>query len=244
MKEYLKMSDVFKGELFIDCDCDDVIVDELSLTVLESFSGADAAKFALHAINSHDELVAEVERLRELDKSKLLLQYRSDLSNWVRLSDLHNVFSQFSRPQLKMLFWKRDERKGLNECCKMLGKYMYVNTKIFSLWLSGELDQKKTKGHKAPFSCVKHCQFQPDGAGDCYHAFEELCARIDVHNLEFTSRNDNRNADRCVNRSNASNLLCSGASSVNQSGKRSSRVIMKQQILIAGDGYGVTCRER
>lgn len=57
MKQYLKMADVFKGELFIDSDCDDVIVDGLSLTVLESFSGSDAARFALHAINSHDELV-------------------------------------------------------------------------------------------------------------------------------------------------------------------------------------------
>ena len=57
MKQYLKMADVFKGELFIDSDCDDVIVDDLSLTVLESFSGSDAAKFALHAINSLDELV-------------------------------------------------------------------------------------------------------------------------------------------------------------------------------------------
>ena len=64
MKEYLKMEAVFKGELFIDSDCDDVIVDELSLTILESFGGSDVAKFALHAINSHDELVAEVERLR------------------------------------------------------------------------------------------------------------------------------------------------------------------------------------
>ena len=64
MDKYLKMADVFKGELFIDSDCDDVIVDDLSLTVLESFSGSDVAKFALHAINSHDELVAEVERLR------------------------------------------------------------------------------------------------------------------------------------------------------------------------------------
>lgn len=64
MGKYLKMADVFKGELFIDSDCDDVIVDDLSLTVLESFSGSDVAKFALHAINSHDELVAEVERLR------------------------------------------------------------------------------------------------------------------------------------------------------------------------------------
>lgn len=58
MEKYLKMSDVFKSELFIDSDCDDVIVDGLSMTVLESFSGSDAAKFALHAINSHDELVA------------------------------------------------------------------------------------------------------------------------------------------------------------------------------------------
>ena len=58
MEKYFKMSDVFKSELFIDSDCDDVIVDGLSLTVLESFSGSDAAKFALHAINSHDELVA------------------------------------------------------------------------------------------------------------------------------------------------------------------------------------------
>jgi len=65
MKEYLKMSDMFKGELSIDCDCDDVIVDELSLTVLESFGGSDLAKYALHAINSHDELVAEVDRLRD-----------------------------------------------------------------------------------------------------------------------------------------------------------------------------------
>ena len=57
MEKYLMMSDVFKSELFIDSDCDDVIVDDLSITVLESFSGSDAAKFALHAIKSHDELV-------------------------------------------------------------------------------------------------------------------------------------------------------------------------------------------
>ena len=61
MKKYLKMGDVFKGELFIDCDCDDVIVDELSLTVLESFGGSDLAKYALHAISSHDEIVSKLD---------------------------------------------------------------------------------------------------------------------------------------------------------------------------------------
>ena len=65
MEKYLMMSDVFKSKLFIDSDCDDVIVDGLSLTVLESFSGSDAAKFALHAINSHDELVEMNKELLE-----------------------------------------------------------------------------------------------------------------------------------------------------------------------------------
>ena len=66
MKQYLKMADVFKGKLFIDSDCDDVIVDDLSLTVLESFSGSDAAKFALHAISSHDELVQMNQELLDI----------------------------------------------------------------------------------------------------------------------------------------------------------------------------------
>ena len=79
MKKYLKMSDVFKSELFIDSDCDDVIVDGLSLTVLESFSGSDAAKFAIHAINSHDELVAiNKELLEALEEISNLPSYRQD----------------------------------------------------------------------------------------------------------------------------------------------------------------------
>lgn len=79
MKKYLNMSSVFKGELFIDSDCDDVIVDDLSLTVLESFCGSDVAKFALHAISSHDELVAmNKELLEALEEISNLPSYRQD----------------------------------------------------------------------------------------------------------------------------------------------------------------------
>lgn len=66
MKEYLKMADAFDCELLIDCDCDDAIVDKQSFVVLESFDGSDVAKYAAHAINSHDELVAEVAKLTDL----------------------------------------------------------------------------------------------------------------------------------------------------------------------------------
>ena len=86
MEKYLKMSDVFKSELFIDSDCDDVIVDGLSLTVLESFSGSDAAKFALHAINSHDELVA---------MNKELLAALEAVIEWYDMEADHSIEPDF-----------------------------------------------------------------------------------------------------------------------------------------------------
>ena len=86
MEKYLRMSDVFKSELFIDSDCDDVIVDGLSLTVLESFSGSDAAKFALHAINSHDELVA---------MNKELLAALESVIEWYDMESDHTIEPDF-----------------------------------------------------------------------------------------------------------------------------------------------------
>ena len=100
MEKYLMMSDVFKSELFIDSDCDDVIVDGLSLTVLESFSGSDAAKFALHAINSHDELVEQVLRLTEFcesfskfceDVSEFMNHPNDENSYWKSYHDYKNA---------------------------------------------------------------------------------------------------------------------------------------------------------
>ena len=86
MEKYLMMSDVFKSELFIDSDCDDVIVDGLSLTVLESFSGSDVAKFALHAINSHDELVA---------MNKELLAALESVIEWYDMEADHSIEPDF-----------------------------------------------------------------------------------------------------------------------------------------------------
>lgn len=86
MEKYFKMSDAFKSELFIDSDCDDVIVDCLSLTVLESFSGSDVAKFALHAINSHDELVA---------MNKELLEALEAVIEWYDMEADHSIEPDF-----------------------------------------------------------------------------------------------------------------------------------------------------
>ena len=59
MKEYLKMADVFNGSVGFDCDGD--IFDN------DAFFGTidmDKCDVVEHAINSHDELVAQVERLQ------------------------------------------------------------------------------------------------------------------------------------------------------------------------------------
>ena len=62
MGKYLKMADVFPVEIRTDDESGSLICDEDGI-ILESFSGDKVADYALHAISSHDELVAEVERL-------------------------------------------------------------------------------------------------------------------------------------------------------------------------------------
>ena len=54
-KEYLKMADLFEGIHY------DSLVEAIQCGIM---SGIDNAEYAAHAITSHDELVAEVERLR------------------------------------------------------------------------------------------------------------------------------------------------------------------------------------
>ena len=64
-KEYLKMADSLVGEVFIDSDC----LLSKALGQIADFSGySKECRYIAHAINSHDELVAEVERLRESNK--------------------------------------------------------------------------------------------------------------------------------------------------------------------------------
>ena len=62
MDKYLKMADVFPVEIRTDDESGSLICDEDGI-ILESFSGDKVADYTLHAINSHDDLVAEVERL-------------------------------------------------------------------------------------------------------------------------------------------------------------------------------------
>ena len=65
MKEYLKMSDMF-GDIAVKVRdsngrhvmCEDILAANCFCT--------DSANYIAHAINSHDELVAEVERLRAM----------------------------------------------------------------------------------------------------------------------------------------------------------------------------------
>ena len=62
-KEYLKMADVFRNEMSVVGDSNNMIADDVGI-IIGCYSGDMMAEYVLHAINSHDELVAEVERLR------------------------------------------------------------------------------------------------------------------------------------------------------------------------------------
>ena len=68
-KQYLKMADAFVH--------DDVA--SLEQHIYAGYMSMYACEYAAHAINSHDELVAEVERLREFERDAM--RYRFLLDN-------------------------------------------------------------------------------------------------------------------------------------------------------------------
>jgi hypothetical protein len=64
-KQYLKMADVFRNEMRVVGDSSNMIADDVGI-IIGCYSGDKMAEYVLHAINSHDELVAENELLREV----------------------------------------------------------------------------------------------------------------------------------------------------------------------------------
>ena len=80
-KQYLKMADAFNG----DIDQDDIVILDCGLDTLTHAP----EEYAAHAINSHDELVAENERLREL------VRLARDCQS-VQLSHLKSLLSSVS----------------------------------------------------------------------------------------------------------------------------------------------------
>ena len=77
MGKYLKMADVFVGEYKPKRRIDAWPPSKYGETLIE-LSGSPA-QYAVHAINSHDELVAENERLREFERDAM--RYRFLLDN-------------------------------------------------------------------------------------------------------------------------------------------------------------------
>ena len=71
-KQYLKMADVFVH--------DDVAW--LEQYIYAGYMPMSCCEYAAHAINSHDELVAENERMRELLEAAKAVVARWDTPNW------------------------------------------------------------------------------------------------------------------------------------------------------------------
>ena len=78
MKEYLKMEDAFSRKVDPITDWDEHGHEVKWITLL-----SHQAEHAAHAINSHDELVAEVERLRVIiDIKPMANRYNNDIDDF------------------------------------------------------------------------------------------------------------------------------------------------------------------
>jgi len=81
MGKYLKMADVFVGEYKPKRRIDAWPPSKHGETLVD-ISGKPA-EYAVHAINSHDELVAEVERLRVIiDIKPMANRYNNDIDDF------------------------------------------------------------------------------------------------------------------------------------------------------------------
>ena len=90
MKEYRKMSDVFVGKVKDGLTVNGPSIHGENHAFYGNMKDRDCAVYAAHAINSHDELVAEVERLtREL---KIVTAQLIDADDFAREVELDRRF--------------------------------------------------------------------------------------------------------------------------------------------------------
>lgn len=82
MDKYLKMADVFKTAVVARRNDDAMTLNDGAFGGFElsEFYNMDECQYAAHAINSHDELVAEVEKLRMMIKE--CYPYIKDKADW------------------------------------------------------------------------------------------------------------------------------------------------------------------
>ena len=65
----------------------------------------------------------------------------SDLRNWSTPPEFLNEHQQFTKAQIKRLIWQR-EQNGLSSCIRIVGKRAYINSKLFALWMAGQLPEQ------------------------------------------------------------------------------------------------------
>lgn len=67
----------------------------------------------------------------------------SDLASWVPMREFAESNRQFSYQQIKSLFWQADKHPGLHRCSRVIGKRRYIHSKLFGLFLAGQLPEQQ-----------------------------------------------------------------------------------------------------
>ena len=71
------MADMFRNEMHVVGDSSNMIADDVGI-IIGCYSGDKMAEYVLHTITSHDDLVAEVERLREFERDAMRYKFLRD----------------------------------------------------------------------------------------------------------------------------------------------------------------------
>ena len=84
-KQYLKMTDVFRDEMRVVGESNNLIADDVGI-IIGCYSGDKMAEYVLHAINSHDKLV---------QMNKELLAALEAVIEWYDMEADHSIEPDF-----------------------------------------------------------------------------------------------------------------------------------------------------
>lgn len=74
-----------------------------------------------------------------------LVALSSDLNNWLPMRELSQQFPKFTYQQIKVMFWRKEDKPGLDRCARMVGRTQYINHRLFGLWLAGQLPEQQAR---------------------------------------------------------------------------------------------------
>jgi hypothetical protein len=110
----------------------------------------------------HEELAKErhVRSLLEIKpvSPDFLSDCWSDKNCWITIRQFAQKFNQFTEKQIRALKYSKKENIGIDRCFVVSKRRLYINYKVFSIYMSGTLPEQRKMRNKAIYEYIEHIE--------------------------------------------------------------------------------------